>query len=686
MFKRVILMKSFLSKRMRVVILACSFLIFIVSIVLSLNVNTNYDMTEYLPNDSQTKQGLDVLDETFGNHALVELMIGDVTMIEAFQIKQNIEGVEGVLNVVWLDDQVDISRPSEIDPIIMAQYYRSNHALMQIVFEKDAYDLSVETTIDSIRLLLDDGVFYMRGDVIDNIHSREIADNEMYKIMVFIVPICLIILIIASRSWIEPLIVLTVLGVGVMVNLGTNIFLPNVSFITLTIASALQLAISLDYSLFYIHRYYEYKDEGDDKIQASHKAFKKALPVITASALTTIIGFISLFLMQYKIGLDIGLVLSKGIILSYLSVIFILPALMVSLDKWIEKFRHRHFMFHLGGLKSIYIKYRYVLSILLVVFFVGGLYLYQNVDYLYGNNSYASEDSELVRDQIAIDSIYGSYDSLTFLLKDSSKDQELHLMNTLQGEAHVLKIDGLYALINPLTPESLIPMDVIAAYRQADYTRITIYTDILEESPEMFEFYKDVNDVVGLTYDEYYILGMSASISEIRDTVIEDTPLVIGVSIVLIMLVLLVVFKNIWMVIILILSIQSAIWLNIGLLSISNRPVIYIGYLVVFALQLGATIDYAVLFANRYLEARKTLSKTESLGYGLRYATIPMMISGLVLAAAGFAEMILSENSVVSDIGLLLGRGALLSLAVVLFILPSLIYIFDKYIYRGQVD
>jgi len=677
-------MKKLLSKPIQWLVLGVTLIIVVVSTMLSFNVQPNYDMTTYLPKDSQTKQGLEILDTTFGNHALVELMIGDVSLLEAYQLKQDILAVEGVLTVLWLDNQADITQPDEIDPLVLSQFYRNNQALMQVVFEEDSYDLSIESSIDAINDILIHHESALRGDVIDNIYSKEIADKEMYKIMFYIVPICLLILLVASRSWLEPVIVLVVLGVGVMINLGTNIFLPNVSFITLTIASALQLAISLDYSLFFIHRYYEFKDDGLDKIEASDKAFKKSLPVITASAATTIIGFVALFLMQYRIGLDIGLVLSKGIILSFLSVIFVLPVLMVIFDKWIEKLRHRHFLFHLGGLKKLYIKYRYVLSLILVVFLVGGLYLYQNVDYLYGNNAYEENDSVVALDQKAIDGVYGSYDSLTFLLKDSTKEQEITLISTLSQENHVLNIDALYTVVDPMTPEQLIPKEVLAVYRQGDYTRVTIYIDLLEETPEMYTFYEELSETIGGEYDEFYILGLSASITEIRETVRDDTPIVIGVSILLIMIVLYIVFKNIWMVLILIISIQSAIWLNVGLLSLSNRPVIYIGYLVVFALQLGATIDYAVLFGNRYLEARKTRDKNQALGYGLTHATIPMMTSGLVLAAAGFAEMFLSENHVVSDIGLLLGRGALLSLGVVLFILPSLIYLFDRFIYRNK--
>jgi hypothetical protein len=685
-FKKVISMKKILSKPMRIVILVVSLLLVIGSAILSTHVETNYDMTEYLPDDSQTKEGLAVLDETFGNHAMVELMIEDVNLTEAYLLKQEIQNIEGIQQVVWLDNQADISNPSLIDPMVLSQYYDDENALMQVIFIEDAYSLDVERAIEQIRIQLADETIYMRGEPISNIEARNIAENEMYKIMIVIVPICFLILLFASRSWIEPIIVLVVLGIGVVINLGTNIILPNVSFITLSLAAALQLAISLDYSLFFIHRFYEFKDMGYNPIESSEKAFKKALPVIGASALTTIIGFVSLLLMQYKIGMDIGLVLSKGIVFSFLTVIFVLPVMMVVMNPLIEKSRHRHFMFHLGGLKKYFIKLRYGLFVLLIILFIGGIYLFQNVDYLYGGNQYASEDSTLALDEIKISNQFGDYDSITLLLKDSTKTQELNLMNELMQNEDVIKIDSLYSVIDPLVPESMIPDSVISVYRQNSYTRMTIYTSITEESQFMYDFNDEVDLLTGNVYDDYYMLGVGPGINEIKSTVIEDSPIVIFVSIVLIALVLLFVFRNIAMVIILIFTIQTAIWFNIGLLSFNDRPVIYIGYLVVFALQLGATIDYAVLFANRYLVARKSKDKNSSLGYALKYATIPMMISGFVLAAAGFTEMFLSDISVVSDIGLLLGRGALLSLAMVLLVLPSLIYIFDSYIFKTHIE
>jgi len=678
-------MKKIIGKRGRLSVLIVTSVLVFISIILFFQVNTNYDMTEYLPEDSGTIQGLEVLEDTFGNYAMVELMVKDVEFSEAQQIKGEIQAIEGVNQVVWLSDKADIRDPDSIDPELMSTYYNNGHALFTVIFAEDNYALEVEESIEAIRLALDDEEVYVRGQAVDNIESRNIAEGELIDLILIILPVCIIVLLFASMSWIEPLIVLTVLGIGVLVNLGTNAFLPSVSFITLTIAAALQLAISLDYSLFFIHRYYEFKDKGDKTFTAVNKAFKKAFPVITASAMTTIAGFLALLFMRYGIGLDIGIVLSKGILFSYLSVIFVLPVFIMVFDKLLQKTRHRTFMFHLGGMKKFSIKFRYAIAGLAVIVLGMGLFFQTQTEYIFGAGGYAGNDSEIALERQEIGEHFNEYETINLLLNNSDKTKELALIDLLEDTENVIEVDALYTAVPPNTPESSIPEEAIQGYNQNGYTRMTIYTDLVEESNAMFEFNETIDSLVDSQYEEYYMLGIISSTYEIRDTVLEDTPIVLLVSALMIGLVLVVVFKNLFVAVLLILVIQTAIWFNVGLLAINGKEVIYIGYLVVLALQLGATIDYAVLFASRYIEARHTVDKGEALGYSLKKSSIPIMISGIILAAAGFAEMLFSKITVVSDIGLLIGRGALLSLGMVLFFLPSIIYITDKWFVRKKI-
>lgn len=679
-------MKILLTDKGKWITIGIALILLVLSIVFAFQVKSNYDMTEYLPNDSKTSEGLEVLDNTFGNNSIIEVMVKNLTVDEALIVKTNLEDVSGVIAVTWLDDYADPYLYEYMDEALVKDFYHQNHALFSVVLSGDTYDIKHEETLEEINLVLAEEDSYIRGEVLGNIESRTIAENELLKIIILILPVCFIILIFASRSWLEPLLILLVLGVAVIFNLGSNALLPNVSFITLTLSSALQLAISLDYSIFFIHRYYEYRDQELEVKESISKAFKKSLPVISASALTTMVGFLALLFMRYKIGMDIGIVLSKGIFFSYLTVIFLLPVTILLSHKLLDKLRHRHLMFNLSKLSHLFNKFRYLIIALFIVLLGIGVFYQSKADFLYGSSEYSDEDSQSSLDRVEISEYFREYSSVTLLLKDSTKNQELSLLQTLNSEEHVEKIDALYVVIDPSTPETLIPDQVFYQYVRDDYTRISIYTDLLTENEEMFAFASRLDTEVDNLYDDYYLLGNLTSTSEIKDTVTKDSTLVIALSILFVAVILFIIFRKLFIPIILLLVIQSAVWFNIGLLAINNRMVVYIGYLVVFALQLGATIDYAVLYASRYLEYRKDFEKKEAMFNAIKNTSIPIMISGLVLAAAGFTEMLFSDIKVVSDIGLLIGRGALLSAGFVLFFLPCIIFVLDKLLLKKKVN
>ena len=679
-------MKILLTDKGKWITIGIALILLVLSIVFAFQVKSNYDMTEYLPNDSKTSEGLEVLDNTFGNNSIIEVMVKNLTVDEALIVKTNLEDVSGVIAVTWLDDYADPYLYEYMDEALVKDFYHQNHALFSVVLSGDTYDIKHEETLEEINLVLAEEDSYIRGEVLGNIESRTIAENELLKIIILILPVCFIILIFASRSWLEPLLILLVLGVAVIFNLGSNALLPNVSFITLTLSSALQLAISLDYSIFFIHRYYEYRDQELEVKESISKAFKKSLPVISASALTTMVGFLALLFMRYKIGMDIGIVLSKGIFFSYLTVIFLLPVTILLSHKLLDKLRHRHLMFNLSKLSHLFNKFRYLIIALFIVLLGIGVFYQSKADFLYGSSEYSDEDSQSSLDRVEISEYFREYSSVTLLLKDSTKNQELSLLQTLNSEEHVEKIDALYVVIDPSTPETLIPDQVFYQYVRDDYTRISIYTDLLTENEEMFAFASRLDTEVDNLYDDYYLLGNLTSTSEIKDTVTKDSTLVIALSILFVAVILFIIFRKLFIPIILLLVIQSAVWFNIGLLAINNRMVVYIGYLVVFALQLGATIDYAVLYASRYLEYRKDFEKKEAMFNAIKNTSIPIMISGLVLAAGGFTEMLFSDIKVVSDIGLLIGRGALLSAGFVLFFLPCIIFVLDKLLLKKKVN
>lgn len=664
----------------RLFILSIVIILTIISSIFIPKVKTNYDLTSYLPNESDIVKGMETLEDEFGVHSLIELQINDIEPDEVIAIKTFLREIEHVEQVIWLDDYIDLTTVpvSMIDDSILDSFYVDQKALLQISIGLDAYDLNMETVLDQIRDEIQSFDFALRGEAIMNIENRHIANQEVIKIMLLILPIVILIMIVASKSWIEPLILLISIGVAVILNLGTNIFLPNVSYITQTMALALQLALSLDYGLFLMHRFYEEKEKHEDLSQAINIAFKRSFPSITASALTTVAGFVSLLFMSYRIGFDIGIVLSKGILLSYLSTMILTPILIYLMYPWIKKTMHKHM---LKPFKS-YIKYisklKYVIVILFIAITIGGIYYSNQTEYLYGNNTSFDQDRIVMLDKNEISESFGDYQTIVIMVPNNEIQHEVSLALALNEHPDIVEVTSLVTTVDPNIPRSLLPADVISQFVGENYTRFIIKTSINEENSELYNFSNDVNLLVNTFYEEYYIVGMAESTTEIKSLVLDDQLMITLLSMIAIFIILLITFKSFLIPIILVLVIQSAIWFNLSILYLQDIKTIYIGYLVVMAIQLGATIDYAVLMTHRYVENRKTLNVFDAMDFSFQKSYITITISAFVLACAGFTEGVFSNISAVKDIGYLLGKGTLISYVFVLIFLPALLMTLDK--------
>jgi predicted RND superfamily exporter protein len=666
----------------RLIILSLVVLLTIFFSVLIPSVKTNYDLTTYLPEDSKTNEGIETLENEFGVHSLIELQLNDVDIDEVIAIKMFLSDIEHVEQIIWLDNYVDLSLVplSMIDESLKNAFYVDQKALLQISIGLDAYDLEVESVIEDITYEIRGLDYALRGEALVNIENRHIANQEVIKIMLLILPIVILIMIIASKSWIEPVILLISIGVAVLLNLGTNIFLPDVSYITQTMALALQLALSLDYGLFLMHRFYEEKEKTDDLNEAIRLSFRHAFPSITASALTTIAGFLSLLFMSYRIGFDIGIVLSKGILLSYLSTMILTPILIYFMYPLIKKTMHKHFLSPFGS----YIKYisrlKYVIVALFIIVTIAGIYFSNQTEYLYGNNTSFDEDRTIMKDNQEISETFGSYQSMVILVPNDDIQNEIDLSSDLIDHPSIIDLTTLVTVADPSIPRSLLPESVVSEFVGDNYTRIVIKTNILEENESLYSFSDTLNQSIKTYYDDYHIVGMPESTAEIKDLVTQDRLMITFLSLLAIFVILCITFKSLLIPIVLVLVIQSAIWFNLSILYIQDTQTIFIGYLVVMAIQLGATIDYAVLMTHRYIEKRKTHHIFDAMDFSFKKSFITISISAFVLAIAGFIEGIFSNISAVKDIGFLLGKGALISYLFVLIALPALLMTLDKHL------
>lgn len=655
-------------------------LLVIASVILIPFTETNYDLTTYLPTDSETLNGLHILIDEFGEETSIQVQINDISVDNVIVLKQSITAIDGVNQVIWLDDYVDLS----LIPISMipaeqvSPFYEDNHALLTIIMGYDSYDLLVEDIVEDIHQVLTEYTYAMRGEAINNIENRTIANQEVFKIILIIVPILIVILFLASSSWFEPVLILITLAIAVLINYGTNFFIPNVSFITNTMALALQLALSIDYALFLTHRYREEREKIDDPRLAMKAAFKKTFPAITASALTTIAGFLSLMFMRYRIGLDIGVVLSKGIILSYLATLIVLPIILVWGDHLIEKTKHKTLIKSPKWYITVMNKIKYPLLVLLCGVVVIGVIFQQKTEYLYGNNASFDDSSIIQQDLKTMDEQFGVWNPLIILIPKHQVTDQVSLIQDLMSTEHITGVQSLYTTVDPSTPLSFIPQPILDQFVGDTYERMLISLDIQIENDTLYTLSDTINDQTSNYFDDYHIIGAPSSTTEIRDVVTNDTFLITSLSIVAIFIILAITFKSIIIPILLVGIIQAAIWMNVSILFFSNITTLYIGYLVVMAIQLGATIDYAVLLTNRYLQNRVSMNPKEALHKAFERAAITIFISALVLSLAGFIEGWFSNISAIQEIGFLLGKGALISVFFVYIFLPPALLVLDK--------
>lgn len=673
-------------KKSLIVIIIVSLLV-IASALLIPFLQTNYDLTLYLPAESQTREGLERYEQEFGVQSSIQIQIDDVEISNVLLLKQSIQSVEHVLQVIWLDDYIDLNTvPLSMIPIEqLSLFYEEGDALLTVVMDQGSYDLDTETTINQIKTILTQETYAMRGEVINNIENRHIANQEVIKVTLIIIPILILILFLASSSWFEPVLVLLTLGIAVILNFGTNYFVTDISYITNTMALALQLALSIDYALFLIHRYREEREHTSDPKLAIKAAFKKTLPAVTASALTTVAGFVSLMFMRYKIGLDIGLVLSKGIVFSYLTTIIVLPILLVYFDKLIQKSRHQSWLKAPKKYIPFIAKMKYPLLILFCGILVIGIIFQSKTTYQYGENTHFDEDSVVYQDLEKMDQQFGIWNQMIILVPKDTVNQELSLIQDLSSIPHVVSVQSLYTTVDPLTPFDLIPSFILNQYVGTHYARIIISVDIQSENEALYTLSDTIDEKVSTHYtDDAYVIGQPAATTEIKDVVTDDAVLVTIISILAIFTILAITFKSVFIPILLVSIIQAAIWFNVSILYFANTQSLYIGYLVVMAIQLGATIDYAVLLTSRYLQNRQTYLPKIALQKAFKRSSLTIFISALVLALAGFIEGVFSDISAISEIGYLLGKGTLISFGFVFLFLPPLLLLLDKLFLRTQ--
>ena len=671
--------------KFRIPILIISILLLIPAGLGYVNTRVNYDVLTYLPEDIETMQGQDILVKDFGTGAFSMFIVDGIEDKEVSALKAKIENVEHVQKVLWYDSLADISMPKSMIPKDVYEVFNSDTGTMlAIFFDEGTSSDGTMDAIGEIRKLAGKQCFLsgMSAIVTD---TKNLAEKETPLYVLIAVVLAVIVLGLTMDSYFIPLLFMLSIGMAIVYNLGSNYFFGEISYITKALAAVLQLGVTLDYSIFLMHSYEEQQVRyNGDKERAMAHAISQTFSSVIGSSVTTVAGFIALCFMTFTLGMDIGVVMVKGVILGVIACVTILPSMILCCDKWIMKTMHKPFLPDIGKISDKVTK-RYMIYVI--------LFLVLLFPAIYGNNHtavYYNLDETLPKDLpsiIANEKLKKDYDMNTthMILVDSSVESAgvakmIDKMDDVDGVKWAL---GLDALIGPAIPQDMIPNSVTDMLKNDKYQLLLVNSEYKVASDELNAQIKDLNKILH-KYDKGGMLigegPLTADLIDITDT---DFKTVSMVSIGIIFVIILILFKSISLPVILVGVIEFAIFVNMGIPYYTGTKLPFVASIVIGTIQLGSTVDYAILMTTRYKRERNHgAEKYDAITTAHRASAQSIMVSALSFFAATIGVGLYSNIDMISSLCILMARGAIISMIVVIFVLPSMFMVFDKVIVK----
>lgn len=663
-------------------VLASFLTIFVICAICQPMVAVNYDINDYLPESAASTEAINILEKEYsGGIPNLEVMISDATIPKILEYKEEISNVEGVTSVLWLDDLVDPSIPIQmIDDDILETFYKDNNALLTVTISDDY----IMTACEEIRELLGDNN-YMTGAAVSSEVAAVSTVNEVRVIAIIAVMFIIFVLFITTTSYAEPIIIMIGLGIAVVINAGSNLIFGEISFVTNAAGNILQLAVSLDYSVFLLHRFEECRRTESNAEKAMIQALSTSTKSILSSGMTTVIGFLALCLMQFQIGPDLGYALAKGIAISLITVFIFMPVLILYTYKWLDKTEHKRFLPSFEKLGKVVYKLMIPMVIMFAIIIVPSYLGSMANDYYYGESHIFGTNTQLGSDTEKIESIFGKQDTYVLLIPNTSKAIETAMSQELKDLPEVKSIISYVDTVGEEIPEEYIDDSLFSQITSTNYTRLVLSVATDYEGDETFALVDKIRTIAEQYYpDEWYLAGEGVSTTDLKSTITKDMVKVNIVAVGAIFLVLLLTMGSPIISLLLVLSIETAVWLNLAIPYFKDQTVFYISYLIISSIQLGATVDYAILLTERYKECRETLSKKDSVIQTISAVTVSIMTSASVLAVVGFLLGKFSTHGILSQLGIFLGIGTICSLISVIFVLPGLLYIFDRFFIKDS--
>ena len=726
------------------------FLLYVFAIVFSMFsmnwVEVENDVTTYLPEDTETREGIIAMNENFQMFGTAQVMVSNITYETAQEIYEDLQKIEGV-SMITFDDSAD--------------HYRDASALYDVNFSGGNFDEASLSAMRQIRERLEKYDVYINSTV--GYDENEMLDQEMATILVVAVIIILVVLTLTSRTYAEVPVLLITFGVAALLNMGTNFLCGKISFISDSVAVVLQLALAIDYAIILCHRFTDEHETKDAK-EAAIAALSKSIPEISASSMTTISGLAALAFMQFTIGMDMAIVLMKAIFLSLLSVFTLMPGLLVLFCPLMDRTRHKRLLPNITALGKFAVKTRRVLPPVFLLLLIGAFILSSQCPYAYSYNDLKTAKMTERQDAyFKIKDTFGTSNMVALLVPSGDYEAEEAILEELStylevkstmGLAGIEAMDG-YKLTDPLNPRELselIGMDyeviqlLYAAYaaefeqygqiisgleeyeiplfdmfiflkdqmdsyhinlsgedmemmtemldqldvarsqlQNENYSRMVVYLNLPEESEETFQFLSTIRQIAGKYYDgDYYVVGNSTSSRDLSASFERDNLIISLLSAFFVIMVLLFTFKSAGLPVLLIVVIQGSIWINFSIPTLMEQPMYFLGYLIVQALQMGANIDYAIVISSHYQEKKASMPHKKAIIQALNSSFPTVFTSGTMMASAGLLIGNMSAQPVVSIMGMCIGRGTIISVILVLFILPSILVLGDSIIERTR--
>lgn len=642
----------------------------------------NYDILVYLPKDIETVKGQNILTEKFGIGAFSFVITKNMETKDMLILQEKIKKIDGVEKVFSVADITDTTIPIELlSETVQEKIYHKDETIILVTFRDSISDAKTMEAVQELRNTIKKAstVSGMTAMVLD---TMDLSNQEIVAYIIIAVVLCIIVLIMATDAYLIPFFLLGNIGIAILYNMGTNIFLGEISYITKAITAVLQLGVTTDFSIFLYHKYEQAKVQYTDKLQAMAKAITETFQSILGSSLTTIAGFLALCFMDLTLGRDIGIVMAKGVICGLLTVLTLFPALLLVFDRQIEKTQHKNFFPEFSKIQHFAIRHKNFILVLFIILLVPAIIgnHYCEVYYKLDKSLPASLPSQIANSNLA-KKFHIVSPEIILVDRDISTNDMKELVSNLK------KMKGIDLVLAPTTlfdfgmPEEMLPEEIVSIFKSECYQLIILNSTYEVASAKLNTQIDEINKLVKSYDSKAIIAGEGALTKDLVEIADHDFKVVNYISIIVIFILMFLVLKSISLPIILVIAIEFAIFLNMAIAYYTNTTLPFIASIVIGTIQLGATIDYAILMATKYLENRKKFKNKEIAMKETLAKTVPsIIVSALCFFAATFGVSIYSKIDMIASICRLLSRGAIISMVAVILVVPALLLTFDKFI------